>query len=162
MNGGVPRDRSASRPGVSLLDFCRYKSGLDNSNLSTGPADKDSSTCPRIRANLSRSGPRRVVVFLLATCSFTSQGDTVVTFSAETDGVIECALRYGRKLEVFVAVGDKAEEVANRVEEAWEAPWRESKFTVSTTVYIFCFYGIYIHGCPVYVMLSARRLVFFS
>ena len=62
-----------------------------------------------------------------------------MTFSAETDGVIECALHYGRKLEVFVAVGDKVEEVAKRMEEAWEAPWREGKFTVSTTEYIHCF-----------------------
>ena len=63
---------------------------------------------------------------------FTNQGDSVVTLSAESDGVVECALDLGRKVELFVASnGDAYEDVARRVESAWEGAWREGKFAVS-------------------------------
>ena len=63
---------------------------------------------------------------------FTNQGDSVVTLSAESDGVVECALELGRRVELFVASnGDAYEDVACRVESAWEGAWREGKFAVS-------------------------------
>ena len=74
-----------------------------------------------------------------------------MTFSAEADGVIERTLHYGRKVEAFATVGCKAEEVANRVEEAWEAAWREEKFAVSTTAYlenVFLSYLLSRSSCP--------------
>lgn len=75
-----------------------------------------------------------------------------MTFSTEADGVIERALHYGRKVEAFAAVGGRAEEVANRVEEAWEAAWREGKFALSTTVYLenmsFLSYSYSRLSCP--------------
>lgn len=71
---------------------------------------------------------RRLHVYL----SFTNRGDTVVTFSAESDGVIESALHFGRRVEAFVATADAKEDVASRVEDAWESSWRDGHFSVST------------------------------
>ncbi|CAM9533629.1 unnamed protein product [Pylaiella littoralis] len=59
---------------------------------------------------------------------FTKQGETVVTLSADKDGVIECALDLGRKVEAFVFNPEARSEVQKRVEAAWEKPWREEDF----------------------------------
>ena len=63
---------------------------------------------------------------------FTNQGDSVVTPSAELNSVVYCALALGRRVEMFVASnGDAYDDVACRVESAWEGAWREGKFAVN-------------------------------
>ena len=63
-----------------------------------------------------------------------------MTLSAESDGVVECALDLGRKVELFVASdGDAHEDVARRVGSAWEGVWREGKFGVSPAAPFFIY-----------------------
>ena len=54
-----------------------------------------------------------------------------MSLSAEADGVVECALNYGRKVEAFVATEGEHAGANTRIEDAWEAAWRQGKFTVS-------------------------------
>lgn len=55
-----------------------------------------------------------------------------MTLGAESDGVAECALYYGRMFEGFVAVEGAHEGLTTRIECAWEGAWRQGKFSVST------------------------------
>lgn len=80
------------------------------------------------------------------TISFTKQGDTVATLSAESDGVVECALHFGRRVETFVATEGVQDKVGGRVEEAWESAWRQGKFVVSM-FFPSQFTGIVVVGC---------------
>ena len=69
---------------------------------------------------------------------FTKQGDTVMTLSAEADGVAEVALHYGRKFEGFVASEDSHMSVLTRLEDAWDNAWRMGKFPVSRIPLCVC------------------------
>ncbi|CAM9554090.1 unnamed protein product [Ectocarpus fasciculatus] len=75
---------------------------------------------------------------------WTNAGDTVVSMHAESDGVVECALNLGRKVEAFLAASEHHGAVTTRVEEAWEGAWRKGLFTehgdASEITYIS-------HGC---------------
>ena len=55
----------------------------------------------------------------------------MVSLNAEADGVVECALSYGRRVEAFVATEGEHAGVKIRIEDAWEAAWRQGKFSVS-------------------------------
>ena len=55
----------------------------------------------------------------------------MVSLSAEGDGVVECALSYGRRVEAFVATEGEHAGVNTRIEDACEAAWRQEKFFVS-------------------------------
>ncbi|CAN0259142.1 unnamed protein product [Ectocarpus sp. 6 AP-2014] len=60
---------------------------------------------------------------------WTKAGDTVVSMHAESDGVVECALKLGRKVEAFLVASEHHGAVTTRVEEAWEGAWRKGLFT---------------------------------
>lgn len=55
----------------------------------------------------------------------------MVSMHAESDGVVECALNLGRKVEAFLAASEHHGAVTTRVEEAWEGGWRKGLFSVS-------------------------------
>ncbi|CAM9761847.1 unnamed protein product, partial [Ectocarpus sp. 8 AP-2014] len=61
---------------------------------------------------------------------WTKAGDTVVSMHAESDGVVECALNLGRKVEAFLAASEHHPAVTARIEEAWEGAWRRGLFAV--------------------------------
>ena len=69
----------------------------------------------------------------------------MVSLSAEGDGVVECALNYGRRVEAFVATEGEHAGVNTRIEDAWEAAWRQGKFFVSQSTarnQFYCCVGI--------------------
>ena len=55
----------------------------------------------------------------------------MVSLSSEGDGVVECALNYGKRVEAFVATEGEHAGVNTRIKDAWEASWKQGKFSVS-------------------------------
>ena len=65
----------------------------------------------------------------------------MVSFSAEADCVVECALNYGRRVEAFVATEGEHAGVNTQIEDAWEDARRQGKFSVSrstATSFLLC------------------------
>ncbi|CAN0423878.1 unnamed protein product, partial [Ectocarpus sp. 12 AP-2014] len=67
-------------------------------------------------------------VVRFAILRWTKVGDTVISMHAESDGVVECALTLGRKMEAFLSASGDRGAVTTRMEDAWEGAWRKGIF----------------------------------
>ncbi|CAN0243134.1 unnamed protein product, partial [Ectocarpus sp. 4 AP-2014] len=68
-------------------------------------------------------------VVRFAILRWTKPGDTVISMHAESDGVVECGLNLGRKVEAFLSTSGDHAAVTTRMEEAWEGAWRKGIFS---------------------------------
>ena len=129
--------------GLGVLNMSRYSTTVANVFREDRPLDsamirkyvlrraKKTDKPPRQLAATLCQTPVALSFRSLSIQSFTNQGDTVMPLNAEADGVVECALNYGRKVEAFVATEGEHAGVNTRIENAWEAAWRQGKFSVS-------------------------------
>ena len=62
---------------------------------------------------------------------FSRQRDTVATLTADKDGVVEAALKHGRRVEAFLVDADARSKVNKRLADTFQDSWRMRTIPVS-------------------------------